>query len=119
MSICGIPLQRVYPAPIRVQGHAQATSLELNVGGDAPLIDPLMRIVNEAILRISEGHVRDAGFPIRYAHGRVPTAGLAPLRDVVHLTFLRGVQSRLGGVLVAHTLDDVDLAVDGPIGLVG
>mmetsp|Transcript_28729 Transcript_28729/g.60948 ORF Transcript_28729/g.60948 Transcript_28729/m.60948 type:complete len:390 (-) Transcript_28729:897-2066(-) len=119
VTVHRIPLQRVHPSSIVVQRHAQAPTLALEVRGHTPLVDPLVRIVHEAVLRVPERHVRYPRLPVGYSHGRVPAPRFAPLRDVVHHALPRRVQRRLGRVLVVHPLDDVDLAIDRPVGLVG
>mmetsp|Transcript_29748 Transcript_29748/g.50635 ORF Transcript_29748/g.50635 Transcript_29748/m.50635 type:complete len:236 (+) Transcript_29748:433-1140(+) len=119
VSIDRIPFQRIDASAIRIQRHAQTPSLRLQIRRDAPLIDPLMGIVHEAIIRPPKRHVRYPRLAIGNAHGRVPASRLGSLGHVVHVARLRGVQRRLGRVLVVDALHDVDLPVDGPVGLVG
>mmetsp|Transcript_3745 Transcript_3745/g.8320 ORF Transcript_3745/g.8320 Transcript_3745/m.8320 type:complete len:292 (-) Transcript_3745:946-1821(-) len=119
MAINRIPLQRIHPTPIPIQRHTQTPPLQLQIGGHTTLIQPLVGIVDKAILSVSKCHIGNARLLIRDPHGGIPRSSFAPLGNVVHPTFLGGMQGGFGGILIVDAFDDVDLSVDRPIGLVG
>lgn len=72
MRIDRIPLQCVHSSSVIVQWDSEAPPLHFHVSGDAALVNPLMGVVDEAVLCEAECHVGDAGLFVWNAYGGVP-----------------------------------------------
>mmetsp|Transcript_20569 Transcript_20569/g.57076 ORF Transcript_20569/g.57076 Transcript_20569/m.57076 type:complete len:396 (+) Transcript_20569:243-1430(+) len=117
VPVDGIPLQRKNPPALLVEGPAEGSAPR--VDGDAALVEPLVGVVHVTIPGLPHGRVGDSRLLVRNPHRRIPRPGHGALRDVVHVAPLAGVEGSLGFRLKVDALDDIDLSIDRPIGLVG
>mmetsp|Transcript_30324 Transcript_30324/g.71485 ORF Transcript_30324/g.71485 Transcript_30324/m.71485 type:complete len:601 (+) Transcript_30324:201-2003(+) len=115
----GIPFQRVDASALFVHGFPDGPVPF--VDGDASLVVPLVGGVGPAVVGLdSVVKVERAGKGVGNPRGGIPVAGpVVPGHVGVHVASLGRVQGRLGHVLVVDGLDNVDLSVVGPDGLVG
>mmetsp|Transcript_18822 Transcript_18822/g.52582 ORF Transcript_18822/g.52582 Transcript_18822/m.52582 type:complete len:570 (-) Transcript_18822:203-1912(-) len=115
----GVPFQRVDASALFVHGLPDGTVPF--VDGDASLVVPLVGGVGPAVVGL-DGVVKveRARKGVGNPRGGIPVAGpVVPGHVGVHVASLGRVQGRLGHVLVVDGLDNVDLSVVGPDGLVG